>query len=73
MVGAAKVIEVDSLLVKCPHCGAWPMAANVQKANSVREIRFRCPDCHRQEASYLRAAGPGRLPMPDRHPQAPGT
>jgi transposase-like protein len=48
------VIETDSLLVKCPHCGAWPMAAGLPKAGSSRrEVRFRCPECHYQEAGRL--------------------
>jgi hypothetical protein len=30
-LGAATVIETDTLLVKCPHCGGWPMAASFSR------------------------------------------
>jgi hypothetical protein len=51
------VIEADSLLVKCPRCGAWPMAASLPKTSAARqEIRFRCPECRCQEEGYLRAS-----------------
>jgi hypothetical protein len=52
------VIETDSLLVKCPRCGAWPMAASLPKTSAARqEIRFRCPECRCQEEGYLRSTG----------------
>jgi hypothetical protein len=52
------VIETDSLLVKCPRCGAWPMAASLPKASAARqEIRFRCPECRCQEEGHLLSAG----------------
>jgi Zn finger protein HypA/HybF involved in hydrogenase expression len=60
-LGAATVIETDTLLVKCPHCGGWPMAACVPKPNSAqREIRFRCAQCRHQEGGRLRRAGSGQ-------------
>jgi DNA-directed RNA polymerase subunit M/transcription elongation factor TFIIS len=71
-LGAYNVIETDSLLVKCPRCGAWPMAANLPKASaSRREIRFRCPECHYQEAGYLQRAG-NVQPLAEQHSQAQG-
>ena len=52
------MIESDSLLVKCPRCGAWPMAASLPKTSAARqEVRFRCPECRCQEEGYLRATG----------------
>jgi hypothetical protein len=54
------VIETDTLLVKCPHCGGWPMAACLPKPNlSQREVRFRCAQCHHQEAGRLQGSGSG--------------
>jgi hypothetical protein len=29
------MIETDNLLVKCPHCGAWPMAVSLPKPTSA--------------------------------------
>jgi transposase-like protein len=52
------VIETESLLVKCPRCGAWPMAASLPKPGSSRqEIRFRCPECRYQDTGSLQGAG----------------
>lgn len=49
------MIETDTLLEKCPRCGAWPMAASLQRTSSRQpEIRFRCPRCHADEAGRLR-------------------
>lgn len=49
------MIETDSLLEKCPRCGAWPMAASVLRTTSAQpEVRFRCPRCHGDEAGRLR-------------------
>lgn len=49
------MIETETLLEKCPRCGAWPMAANIPKSASVqREIQFRCPRCHAEEVGWLR-------------------
>jgi hypothetical protein len=36
------MIDMDSLLVKCPHCGAWPMAANVPRTGAQQVVKFRC-------------------------------
>jgi phage FluMu protein Com len=53
--GPATMIETDNLLVKCPSCGAWPMAANLLRPASVQpEIRLKCPRCHAEEAGRLR-------------------
>lgn len=61
------MIETNTLLVKCPNCGAWPMAANLLRPASAHpEIRFRCPRCHGQEAGRLRhGAVPQRDPQRD--------
>ncbi|MEY9403607.1 phage FluMu protein Com [Bradyrhizobium japonicum] len=58
------MIETDTLLVKCPRCGAWPMAANLQRTSSAQQdIRFRCPRCHGDEAGRL------HRPFAQRNPQ----
>ena len=50
------MIETDTLLVKCPRCGGWPMP----KPNSAeRDIRFRCAQCRHQEGGRLRREGAG--------------
>jgi ribosomal protein S27AE len=56
------MIETDSLLEKCPRCGAWPMAAKFPKASSlIPVIRLRCSHCGYQEQGRLRRAeNPGR-------------
>lgn len=49
------MIETDTLLEKCPRCGAWPMAATLQRTSSPQpEIRFRCPRCHADQSGRLR-------------------
>jgi len=49
------MIETDTLLEKCPRCGAWPMAATLRSTSSAQpDIRFRCPRCHGDEAGRLR-------------------
>lgn len=49
------MIETETLLEKCPRCGAWPMAANLQRTSSAQpDVRFRCPRCHGDEAGRLR-------------------
>ena len=59
-MGAATMIETGTLLVKCPHCGGWPMAARLPKPNSAqRDIRFRCAQCRHQEGGRLPRAGSG--------------
>jgi hypothetical protein len=32
------MIDMDSLLVKCPPCGAWPLAANVPRTGAQQVI-----------------------------------
>ena len=52
------MIETEILLVNCPRCGAWPMAASLPKSNAVHPpIRFRCPTCRYEESGLLRHAG----------------
>jgi len=47
------MMDMDSLLVKCPHCGAWPMAANVPRTGAQQIIKFRCSKClHRKGDVY---------------------
>lgn len=53
------MLETDDLLVKCPRCGAWPMAVGSQKnAFLQREITFRCSRCGSDEAGRFRQAMP---------------
>jgi phage FluMu protein Com len=60
------MIETDTMLVKCPNCGAWPMAANMLRTASAQsEIRLKCPRCHGQELGRLRG-GAGLQPPPSR-------
>ncbi len=48
------MIETDTLLEKCPRCGAWPMAANFRRTSLAQpDIRFRCSRCHGDEAGRL--------------------
>lgn len=49
------MLETDTLLVKCPNCGAWPMAANPPK-NLLPgvELEFRCSRCAQHELGRLR-------------------
>jgi hypothetical protein len=54
------MIETETLLVKCPRCGGWPMAACLPKPNSAqRDIRFRCAQSRHQEGGRLSRAGNG--------------
>lgn len=49
------MIEMDSLLVNCPQCGAWPMAASFPKGSSMRqEVRFKCIQCQHVSGGKLR-------------------
>jgi len=43
--------ESDRLLVACPQCDAWPMAAgrSPSRWQNSREMIFRCPQCGRRE------------------------
>lgn len=46
--------EADGLLVKCPQCGIWPMAASFPKGGSMQGVRFKCPRCRHVSGSDLR-------------------
>jgi ribosomal protein S27AE len=66
------VIETETLLEKCPRCGAWPMAAKLPKASSHQvDIRLRCPQCGYQEGGRFRRADYGRS-FAKQRPQAGG-
>jgi hypothetical protein len=39
----------DRLLVACPQCHAWPMAASGSKYKWSREMMFCCPRCGHHE------------------------
>lgn len=55
------VIETDNLLVKCPLCGGWPMAACLPKSSLwQQEVRFRCAQCGHQEGGRLQRSGSGQ-------------
>ena len=58
-MGAATVIETDTLLVKCPHCGGRPMAASFSRNSAQREIRFRCAQC--RQAMKIRSHSESHL------------
>lgn len=48
------MIETDSLLVKCPQCGAWPMAANFPERRFDARDTFQMlpvPACERWPAA----------------------
>lgn len=48
------MIETSTMLVKCPRCDAWPMAAIPPKpTNPMQQIRFTCPKCRHQEEGRL--------------------
>lgn len=67
------MIEMDSLLVKCPHCGAWPMAANFPKGGSAqREILFKRTRCQHVRGGHLRRGPPSSVPEHARHISAQG-
>ena len=52
------MIETETLLEKCPHCGAWPMAVQLQRSPGQPQVRFRCANCGHQEFGRLvRGAG----------------
>jgi len=52
------MIETETLLEKCPQCGAWPMAAKLPKAGSGdREIQLRCASCGHREGGRFRLGG----------------
>lgn len=59
------MIETDDLLVKCPRCGAWPMAVGCHRSTlAEREVTFRCTRCGSEEAGRLRRSARSR---PDEH------
>lgn len=61
------MIETDTLLVKCPNCGAWPMAAGPPKsAYAHQDVRLRCAKCGHGEDGRLRRSG-----FVERVPQQP--
>jgi RNase P subunit RPR2 len=51
------VVESDGLLVACPQCHSWPMAAArpVSRLNNSGEMIFRCAQCGHREVFILRA------------------
>ena len=51
------MIETDTLLEKCPQCGAWPMAAKLKARSPQIEIRLRRTQCGYQEGGRLRRPG----------------
>jgi len=56
------MIETETLLEKCPRCGAWPLAAKLSEAISAQiEIRLTCSHCGYQEGGRLGQAGNVRL------------
>lgn len=53
------MLETTDLLVKCPRCGAWPMAVCSQKSIFAQPaIAFRCQKCRSEEAGRLRHGAP---------------
>ncbi len=51
------MLETNDLLVKCPKCGAWPMAVGSQNNVLAQpEITFRCSKCGSEEPGRLRRA-----------------
>jgi hypothetical protein len=56
LIGVPAVAQSD-LLVACPQCHAWPMAAR-DKRFFPRAITFRCPRCGHQATSHDTLAAP---------------
>ena len=54
------MIETETLLEKCPRCGAWPLAAKLSEAISA-QIEIRLTQCGYQEGGRLGQAGNVRL------------
>jgi hypothetical protein len=52
------MIDTDTLLVNCPRCGAWPMAANFSSSSDLAQpgLMFRCARCRHNEGGRLRRA-----------------
>ena len=59
------MIFTETLLVKCPTCGAWPMAALVPKGGyGQRDFRLKCAKCGHDEYGRLqRSASIERFPQ----------
>ena len=58
------MIDTDTLLVKRPQCGAWPMAANFFSSPYLpqSDLRFRCARCRHNEGGRLCRAGSVQRP-----------
>jgi transposase-like protein len=37
--------SIDYILMACPACKAWPMAANLKPSWNI-DLQFTCPQCH---------------------------
>jgi len=60
------MLETNDLLVKCPRCGAWPMAVSSGKDTfAQREIAFRCSKCGSEESGQFRRAALSRVSAPE--------
>ena len=44
-VSKGRAPSIDAVLVSCPACKAWPMAANVKQLWKP-DLQFTCPRCH---------------------------
>jgi hypothetical protein len=53
------MLDPTRLLISCPECNAWPMAANVRATwrASPSEVTFSCASCGLQEAAAVSASG----------------
>ena len=59
------MLETNDLLVKCPRCGAWPMAVCSRKETfAQREISFKCPKCGSEDQGRLRRAAISQVSAP---------
>ncbi len=61
------MIETDTLLVKCPNCGAWPMAAGPNAPYSHQDVRLRCAKCGHGEDGRLRRSASVEHPPQQPH------
>ena len=50
-------LSPKQLLVKCNHCGAWPMSIVTNEGGAYGRITFRCTKCRAQEAHTVGVAG----------------
>jgi uncharacterized C2H2 Zn-finger protein len=39
----------DRMLISCPRCHSWPMAATSSRGRPEAEMLFKCPRCGAQE------------------------